>query len=262
MSNTVLYNDKEGIIIARGTKNRPTKEMIVQIASKLYIEKGFTETSNKEVCEILNISPGNLTFHYPQREHVLTEFVKELCDFQWRMIEVLEYEDKSPLLALCIEFATNAAIAEESDAMRDIYIAAYTHPMPLAVIRENDTKKTQQTFKEFNPDWTDEQYMVMENLYSAIEYGMFSSAGQEEVSLDMRVACGLDAALRLYNVPENLRNQKIEKIIAMDYRSFGKRILSDFKDYITDVNWQAVETTRQKMIAKSKKGKLKKEVLA
>ena len=249
------------VIIARGAKNRPTKEMIVQIASKLYLEKGFTDTSNKEVCEILNISPGNLTFHYPQREHVLTEFVKELCDFQWRMIEVLEQEDKSSLLALCIEFATNAAIAEESKAMRDIYIASYTHPMPLAIIRENDTKKTQQIFAEFNPDWTEEQYMVMENLYSAIEYGMFSSAGQEEVSLDMRVACGLDAALRLYNVPESLRNQKVEKIIAMDYRSLGKKILSDFKDYITAVNWQAVEATRQKMIAKSQKGKSKKEVL-
>ena len=224
--------------------------MIVQIASKLYLEKGFTDTSNKEVCEILNISPGNLTFHYPQREHVLTEFVKELCDFQWRMIEVLEQEDKSSLLALCIEFATNAAIAEESKAMRDIYIASYTHPMPLAIIRDNDTKKTQQIFSEFNPDWTEEQYMVMENLYSAIEYGMFSSTGQEGISLDMRVACGLDAAMRLYNVPEVLRNQKIEKIIAMDYRSFGKKILSDFKDYITAVNWQAVETTRQKMIEK------------
>ncbi len=249
------------VIIARGAKNRPTKEMIVQIASKLYLEKGFTETSNKEICDILGISPGNLTFHYPQREHVLTEFVKELCDFQWRMIDVLEHEDKSPLLAFCIEFATNAAIAEESNAMRDIYIASYTHPMPLAVIRENDTKKTQQIFAEFNPDWTEEQYMVMENLYSAIEYGMFSSAGQEGISLDMRVACGLDAALRLYNVPEALRNQKIEKIIAMDYRSFGKKILSDFKDYITAVNWQAVETTRQKMIEKSQKGKSKKEVL-
>lgn len=249
------------VIIARGTKNRPTKEMIVQIASKLYLEKGFAETSNKEICEILKISPGNLTFHYPQREHVLTEFVKELCDFQWRMIEVLEQEDKSSLLALCIEFATNAAIAEESKAMRDIYIASYTHPMPLAIIRENDTKKTQQIFAEFNPDWTEEQYMVMENLYSAIEYGMFSSAGQDGISLDMRVACGLDAALRLYNVPESLRNQKLEKIIAMDYRSFGRKILSDFKDYITAVNWQAVETTRQKMIAKSQKGKLKKEVL-
>ena len=259
---TALYNVKEGIIIARGTKNRPTKEMIIQIASKLYLEKGFAETSNKEICEILHISPGNLTFHYPQREHVLTEFVKELCDFQWRLIDLLEQEDMSPLLALCIEFATMAAAAEENEAIRDIYIAAYTHPMPLAVIRENDTRKTRQIFTEFNPDWTEEQFTVMENLYSAIEYGMFSSAGQDVISLDMRVAYGLDAALRLYNVPENLRNQKIEKIIAMDYRSLGKKILSDFKDYITAVNWQAVETTRQEMLAKAEKRKSKKEVLA
>ena len=253
----LFYQRKEAIVIARGARNRPTKEMIIQIASKLYLEKGFEETSNKEICEILRISPGNLTFHYPQREHVLTEFVKELCDFQWRMIDVLGHEDKSPLLALCIEFAANAAIAEESGAMRNIYLSAYTYPMPLAVIRENDTRKTRQIFTEFNPEWTDEQFIVMENLYSAIEYGMFSSAGQEGISLDMRVACGLDAALRLYNVPEALRNQKIEKIIAMDYRSFGKRILSDFRDYITAVNWQAVETTRQEMIAKSQKNQVK-----
>ncbi|MBQ9139708.1 MAG: TetR/AcrR family transcriptional regulator [Ruminococcus sp.] len=231
--------------------------MIVQIASKLYLEKGFSETSNKEICDILNISPGNLTFHYPQREHVLTEFVKELCDFQWHMIDILEQDDKSPLLALCIEFATMAAAAEDNEAIRDIYTSAYTHPMPLSVIRENDVRKTQQIFSEFNPDWTDEQYIVMENLYSAVEYGMFSSAEQGRVSLDMRVACGLDAAMRLYNVPEALRNQKIEKIIAMDYRSLGKRILSDFKDYITAVNWHAVETTRQEMIAKSRKSELK-----
>ena len=111
----VFQYRKEAIIIARGAKNRPTKEMIVQIASRLYLEKGFEDTSNKEICDILQISPGNLTFHFPQREHVLTEFVKELCDFQWRMIEVLEQEDKSPLLALCIEIATMAAAAEENE---------------------------------------------------------------------------------------------------------------------------------------------------
>ena len=91
---------------------------------------------------------------------------------------------------------------------------------------------------------------------------LYLEKGFAETSLDMRVACGLDAALSLYNVPEALRNQKIEKIVAMDYyRSFGRRILSDFKDYITAVNWQAVETIRQKMIEKSQKSKSKKEVI-
>lgn len=235
------------VFIARGVRNRPTKEMIVQLASKLYLEKGFTATENKEIAQLLGISTGNLTFHYPQREHILTEFVKELCAFQWRMIDILEQEDKSPLLALCIEFATMAAMAEENQAMRDIYVSAYTYPMPLAVIRENDARKTQQIFSKFCPEWTEEQFEIMENFYSGIEYGMFSSLGNAGSSLDLRVACGLDSIMRIYNVPEVTRNRKIEQIIAMDYKSMGRRILSEFKDYITAVNWQAVETARQNM---------------
>ena len=205
------------------------------------------------IAKELGISTGNINFHYPTNEHLLTEFVKELCDFQWRMIDLFEHEDKSPLLALCIEFATMCAAAEENEAIRDIYLSAYRLPMPLAVIRENDTRKTQQIFSEFNPDWTDEQFIVMENLYSGIEYGTFSSAGKSEVSLDLRIASALDTALSMYNVPESLRKQKIEKIIAMDYRSLGRKILTDFKDYITAVNWQAVETTRQAMLEKANK---------
>lgn len=237
-------------IIARGTKNRPTREMIIQIASKLYIEKGFEATSNKEICEILQISPGNLTFHFPQREYILTEFVKELCDFQWRLIEILQQEDKSPLLAQCIEFATMAAAADENEAIRDIYISAYTYPMSLAVIRENDAKKSKQIFGEFCPDWTDEEFRIVENFHSGIEYGMFSSLGNVGTALDFHVACGLDSIMRMYNVPAELRSHKIEKIIAMDYRSLGRRILSDFKDYITAVNWHAVENARHNKLKK------------
>lgn len=218
--------------------------MIIQLASKLYINNGFTATDTKEIARQLGISTGNLNFHYPTKEHLLTAFVRELCDFQWRMIDILENEDKSPLLALCIEFASMAAAAEENIPIRDVYISAYTHPMSLAVIRENDMKKTHHIFSEFCSDWTDEQFAVMENLYSGIEYAMFSSAGTSELSLDMRIACGLDAAMRLYNVPEQLRNQKIEKIIAMDYQNMGRKILSEFKEYIAAVNWQAVENAR------------------
>lgn len=223
------------------------------MASRRFIENGYTKTDKLAVAKELGISAGNVSFHYPTKEHLFVAFVEELCDFQWRMIDILEHEDKSPLLALCIEFATMCAAAEENEAIRDIYLSAYRLPMPLAVIRENDTRKTKQIFSEFNPDWTDEQFIVMENLYSGIEYGTFSSAGKSEVSLDLRIASALDTALSMYNVPESLRKQKIEKIIAMDYRSLGRKILTDFKDYITAVNWQAVETTRQKMLEKANK---------
>lgn len=233
--------------MARGTRNRPTKELIVQLASKLYIENGFSATDNKRIATQLGISNGNLTFHFPQREHILTEFVKELCDFQRRLISILQSEENSPLLALCIEFAAMAATADENPAMRDVYVAAYTYPMPLAVIRENDTEKTSQIFAEYCPEWNKEQFAVMENFYSGIEYGMFSSLGNAGDSLDMRVRNGLDSIMKLYNVPKEVRDCKIRQIMSMDYRKLGRRILSDFKDYITAVNWHAVESARQNM---------------
>ncbi|MBQ8724525.1 MAG: TetR/AcrR family transcriptional regulator [Oscillospiraceae bacterium] len=231
--------------MARGARSRPTKEMIIQLASKLYIENGFSATDNKQIAVQLGISNGNLTFYFPQREYILKELVKELCDFQWRMIEIFQQEDYSPLLALCIEFAAMASIAEENAAMRDVYVSAYTYPMALAVIRENDVKKTQMIFSEFCPDWTEEQFAITENFYSGIEYGMFSSLGNSGTSLDQKVSKGLDSILQLYNVPKEVRDQSVEKIIVMDYRNLGRRLLSDFKDYITAVNWHAVETARQ-----------------
>lgn len=219
--------------------------MVLQLVSKRFVENGYTKTDKLAIAKELGFSPGNISFHYPTKEHLLVAFVEELCDFQWRVIDILGQEDNSPLLSLCIELATMTAAAEENEAIRDVYVSAYTHPLSLAVIRENDVKKTQMIFSPFNPDWTEEQFRIMENLYSGIEYGMFSAAGQSDTSLDLRIAHGLDAAMRMYNVPEELRNQKIEKIIAMDYRNLGRRILADFKDYITAVNWQAVETARQ-----------------
>ncbi len=225
----------------------------MQLVSKLYAENGFTATETKEIARQLGISTGNLNFHFPTKEHLLAEFVKELCDFQWHLIEVLQHEDRSPLLALCIEFAAMAAAAEEDPAIRDIYISAYTYPMSLAVIRENDTEKTKQIFAEFCPDWSDEQFAVMENFYSGIEYGMFSSLGNSADSLERRIVGGLGAIMELYHVPEALRRQKTERVISMDYRSLGRRILSDFREYIAVRCDQAVEEAVRNMMQMKEK---------
>ena len=36
------------------------------------------------VAKALNMSPGNLTFHYPTKEHLLAVLTDMLCHFQWK----------------------------------------------------------------------------------------------------------------------------------------------------------------------------------
>ncbi|MBQ8549420.1 MAG: TetR/AcrR family transcriptional regulator, partial [Lachnospiraceae bacterium] len=64
------------------SKRKNTKYEILLCATKSFLERGYTDTYVTVVAKNLGISTGNLTFHYPTKEHILAEMMKELCAFQ------------------------------------------------------------------------------------------------------------------------------------------------------------------------------------
>mgnify|MGYP003539276353 CR=1 FL=1 len=50
---------------------RNTKYEILQCATRLFIEKGYTSTYVTSIASELGISTGNLTFHFPTKEHII-----------------------------------------------------------------------------------------------------------------------------------------------------------------------------------------------
>ena len=48
-------------------KTNSTKTEIVRVATRMFLEKGFTNTSVKMISDELGISTGNLTFHFPSK---------------------------------------------------------------------------------------------------------------------------------------------------------------------------------------------------
>ena len=68
--------------MAKKTKEN-TKHKIIRVATRMFLEKGYTDTSVKMVSDELGISKGNFTFHFPSKEHILAELVEMLCKFQW-----------------------------------------------------------------------------------------------------------------------------------------------------------------------------------
>ena len=74
-------------------KSNLTKLEIMQVAMKMYLEKGFTNTSAKAISNELNISTGNLTFYFPTKEHMLLELTKEITAFHTKCIDKVEKEN-------------------------------------------------------------------------------------------------------------------------------------------------------------------------
>jgi hypothetical protein len=68
---------------------------------------------------------------------------------------------------------------------------------------------------------------------------------ENDTPLDKQTDKALDSIMMLYGVPEELRRQKIEKVLAMDYRSIGQRILRGFKEYIDKVNEENLDVAKK-----------------
>lgn len=217
-------------------KKRPdTRLQIIQLAARLFIDEGYSETSFSRIAKALDLSTGNITFYFKSKEQLLAVLVDELFAFQDLMMEQAADEGKSSLLAYCLEQTAIASICEEDLAAREFYTAAYTSGMTLDLIRKNDTQKTRSVFSSFCPGWTEDRWAATENIVSGIEYATIMTR-EEDTPLPMQIEGALDAIMLLYGVPEDLRRTKIGKVLSMDYRTLGRRILAEFKEYIEQVN--------------------------
>ncbi len=222
-----------------------TKLEIIKLAAHLFIEEGYSKTTFARIARELDLSTGNITFYFPSKDHLLAVLVDELFAFQTWLMEYEAKEGASSLLSYCLELTSIAAACEEDEVAKDFFSSAYSSPMILDLIRENDTEKTKAVFGSFRPEWSDEDWRATENIVSGVEYATIMTC-ENDTPLSIQIEKALDSILMLYGVPEELRRQKIDKVLAMDYRGIGKRILNGFKEYIDKVNEENLRNANKK----------------
>ena len=212
-----------------------TKNKILRVSTTMFLEVGYSKTSPQMIAKELKVSTGNLTYYYPTKEHLLAVLTDLLCKYQWKLIKDEADGGMSSLLALCFELMTMAAACEESEVAKDFFVSTYQSPKCLEIIHNNDTARAKEVFAEYCPDWTDEQFREAEILVAGIEHATLNAI-DKTVPLETRISGALNTIMSIYNVPEEIRRIKIEKVLAMDYRSIGKRIFNEFKEYVEKEN--------------------------
>lgn len=212
-----------------------TRYKILLCATKLFLEKGYKDTYVTTITNSLKISTGNLTFHFPTKEHILAELIRELNAFQHQKEENSEQTEYSLVIANLLELVMISSISESNSNIRDLIIAAYTHTMPLEIIRENDTYRAMRVFGEFCPDWTETDFIQAENVVSGIEYAMYRTENTKALSFEQRMISGMDSIMKIYEVPADVRHSIIAGVMATDYRGRGNRVFEEFSNYVENI---------------------------
>ena len=235
-------------------KVKTTKLDIIKCAAKLFFEKGYSFTSPRQISDILDMSTGNITYYFPTKEHLLAVFVEMLCRYQWQLVTEEAREGLDSVTAVCLELAAMTALCDENEIARDFYIAAYTSPMGLELIRRSDALRAVEVFGSRCPDWTQEQFAQAETLVSGVEYATLRNTA-DCAPQETRIAGGIRTVLWIYGFSEEEREAQLEKVLAMDYRSLGRRMLTQFRAFIDRANDMELERliqAKQKRLSKKR----------
>lgn len=223
-------------------KSKITKLEIVKVATSFFLEVGYSKTSPKMIADELGISTGNLTYHYPTKEHLLAQLVEMLGDFQEKMIGYEADRGLSSNMSICIELMTVAAACEENEVARDFFVSAFQSPLCLKYLRNNHVERAKRIFAEQCKGWSDEQFTEAEILVQGIDYATIIS-NEASLPLNVRISGALNQILSIYNVPEDMRKEKIDRVLSMDCRGLGKRVLKEFISYVENTVDAALDET-------------------
>ncbi len=216
-----------------------TRHEIIRVAANRFLNDGYTKTTVASMAKTLKMSTGNMTFHFPTKEHMLAELVDMLCKYQWKLMEEEAQEDYSSVMALCLELLTIASACEQNEVAKDFFLATYRSELCMDLVRRNDSERAKEVFKKYCPDWTDEYFAEAEALVSGIEYATLFTTS-DSAPLEIRVGGALRTILSIYNVPKEVRDEKIKKVLSMNYKALGMDTLKKFRAYVDQATEQAL----------------------
>lgn len=226
-----------------------TRHEIIRIAANRFLNDGYTKTTVASMAKTLKMSTGNMTFHFPTKDHMLVELVDILCKYQWNLMKDEAKDGYSSIMALCLELLTIASACEQDEVAKDFFLSTYRSELCMDLIRKNDKERAKEIFKEYCTDWTDEYFEEAETLVSGIEYATIFTTS-ESAPLEVRVGGALKTILSIYNVPKEVRDQKVHKALSMDYKSLGLDTLKKFRKYVDKSTEQALfDLLKRKQIA-------------
>lgn len=215
-----------------------TRTEIIQVACEYFFERGYSATSPKMIASALDISPGNLTYHFPTKEHLLSVVVQMLCEFQWKLLGIEAEKGIDSVGSVCLEMMTVAAACQEDEIARDFFTAAFQSKMCRDYLRNDHINRAKRIFADHCSDWTDEDFVQAELLIMGIQYTTIT-ADDSILPLKTRIRGALEYILNIYGIDNRTRQKEIDKVLQMDCRQLGRNVLTEFIKYINETNEQA-----------------------
>ena len=136
-------------------------------------------------------------------------------------------ESEDPLLVYGIETAMQLNIAEQNEALRDLYVTAYSLPNTSEYIYQNTAKKLYHLFRNYMPQASESDFYELDIATSGIMRGYMARKCDIYFTLETKIRRQLQCCMGIFGIPEEKINAVIEKVLSMDLDGMAKKTIAD-----------------------------------
>lgn len=202
--------------MARRYDSEDSRRRILSACVKLFIEKGYHETTIAEIIKAADVTNGTFYNIFRTKDGVLLDLTEFMFANQFEMAGHIMNGCKDPVKLYAVETSIQITLAELNEKLREVYVEAYSNPKIAEYIYRQTSSKLSGIFAGYLPGYTESDFYELEVGSSGIMRGYMSRPCDKYFTLDRKLERFLEMSLRAYNVPENVRVDVMSYIQKMD----------------------------------------------
>ena len=227
------------------TAGKITQAKMLQAAVGLFLKNGFQQTPISEISKQAGLTTTAFFRSFADKEAILYALVPYVFAYQFHQSERYLGADHDPLMLYAVETVTQLYVTESIEALRDLYVSAYSLPTTSEYIHEKTTAKLEMIFQTYLPDTDSGTFYDLELASSGVMRSYMMRKCDFFFPMEKKIADFLTACLRIYKVPEKTIEQIIHAVQNMDLRPLADKVVNDTIAYVNESLENAIEELKQ-----------------
>ena len=211
------------------------KACVLLSAAKLFLTKGFSESTVKEIAKNAEISTSTMMYIFNSKEEILSEIVSYVLEGQFAATRrLLQGKTEDKILFYAAETTLQLHIAESSEHIRELYNSAYSMPKTSGIIQHTITGKLEEIFKDHLPHLETKDFYELEIASGGIMRGFMTVPCDMYFTMERKVKRFLETTFLVYRVPDEKIAETIEFVSQFDFVTIANNTVRSMLDYLEE----------------------------
>ncbi len=212
-----------------------TRTLVLHSATKLFIEKGYTNTRIKDIADDAGVGYNEIFRMFVDKDNLLSHLVNLVIEHQFeKSVEYLKEQSEDKLLLYIFECVLQLYICEINDNIREMYAVSYSMPSTSHKIYDYITEKLENVFHKYLPEYETKDFYELEIAAAGIMRGFIINPCNMYFTIDRKVNRFIKTLLKIFEVPKEEVEDVIKKIEKFNMKEYSKEVFDTLYEYISN----------------------------